>query len=255
MNKLFPTMYTKPETSQILCLFFLGGWVFVAIPVFMPFLADGFWDNLSVSVWFEIIYHVVNAVLVLLFIFRYLKDEWFALTVEVGHYLKHAALTAGLILGTVLTLLVTLYACGVNVVYLLEALPVSELAVVHTSQSVLYWEPVFGTIVMTVFAPITVCGLYYCLCFAPIGNNKPWLAYLAIPVITLLPALVDILWRWEDMWLTLGAYLVALPVHLLACWSYQKTNNVWTPLLSLAMVNLVFSICLPLVLSYGAWLV
>lgn len=34
-----------------------------------------------------------------------------------------------------------------------------------------------------------------------------------------------------------------LPLFLIfACWSYQKTDNVWTPILSLALVNLVCSL-------------
>jgi membrane protease YdiL (CAAX protease family) len=33
-----------------------------------------------------------------------------------------------------------------------------------------------------------------------------------------------------------------LPIHLLACWSYQKTDNVWTPLISLALINLLASV-------------
>lgn len=40
----------------------------------------------------------------------------------------------------------------------------------------------------------------------------------------------------------LSGYLVQLPIHLLMCWSYQKTDNVWTPLISLAVVNLLASV-------------
>jgi len=251
MKKLFPTMYTRPESSQILGLILCWSWVFIVIPVFMPFLADGLWDILTTSVWFEIVYHIVNSVIVLLLIGKYLKEEWFMLTTDVKHCLKHAALTVGLILGTELLLLGIVYLSGLDIWVMLNALPVSELAVVHTSLSVLYWEPIIGTITLVVFVPISICGLYYCLGFAPIGNSKPWLAYLCVSVITLLPVFVDILWRWEDTRLVWGAYIVNLPIHLLACWSYQKTNNVWTPLLSLVFTNLLLSIVLPLCLFRG----
>ena len=248
MKKLFPIMYTKPESSQILGLILCWSWVFIVIPVFMPFLADGLWDILTTSVWFEIVYHIVNGVIVLLLIRSYLKEEWFMLTTDVKHCLKHVALTVGLILGTELLLLCVVYLCGFDIWDMLNSFPVSELSVVHTSLSMLYWEPIIGTVILVVFVPLSICGLFYCLCFAPIGNSKPWLAYLSIPVITLFPVLVDILWRWEDTSFIWTAYLVQLPVHLLACWSYQKTNNVWTPLLSLVCTNLLLSIVLPLCL-------
>ena len=71
--------------------------------------------------------------------------------------------------------------------------------------------------------------------------KKPWLAYLCIAVITLIPPVVDILWRGEAT-LVLSVYLIRLPIHLLACWSYQKTDNVWTPLVSLVITNLLTSV-------------
>jgi membrane protease YdiL (CAAX protease family) len=63
----------------------------------------------------------------------------------------------------------------------------------------------------------------------------------------LIPAIVDILWRGDAPFVLTG-YLVHLPIHLLACWSYQKTDNVWTPILSLVTTNLLLSIVLPLLL-------
>jgi membrane protease YdiL (CAAX protease family) len=63
----------------------------------------------------------------------------------------------------------------------------------------------------------------------------------------LIPSVVDILWRGDAAFVLTG-YLVHLPIHLLACWSYQKTDNVWTPLITLAVTNLLTSIILPLLL-------
>ena len=58
---------------------------------------------------------------------------------------------------------------------------------------------------------------------------------------------MDILWRGNAPFV-LSGYLVQLPVHLLACWAYQKTDNVWTPLFTLAATNLLASIVLPILL-------
>ena len=247
MNKLFPPMYSKPEKIQIFAIIPCWLWVFVLLPMFMPFLGLGLWEQWETSVWLEIGYHVANGILLLLIMISYLKEEWFMVTTDVRHYLKHVALTVALILGAELVLLGGLYISGFDITNMLENLPVTEMSVSHTPLFVIDLEPVFGTLVMSVFAPISICVLFYCLGFAPICNNKPWLAYLCVATLTLIPPVIDILWRGEAA-LVLGGYLVSLPVHLLACWSYQKTDNVWTPMISLAIANLLFSVVLPILL-------
>lgn len=247
MNKLFPSMTSKPETIQIFAIIPCWLWVFVLLPMFMPFLGLGLWEQWELSVWLEIGYHVANGLLMLAIIFSYLKEEWFMVTTDVSHYLKHVILTVGLIAGAELLLLGTLFICGVNIDDMLECLPIVEMSVSHTPLFTVELQPIYGTIALSVFAPISICALFYCLGFAPICYHKPWLAYLCVAVITLIPPVIDILWRGEAAFV-LGGYLVQLPVHLLACWSYQKTDNVWTPLLSLVITNLLASIVLPLLL-------
>lgn len=247
MNKLFPSMTSKPETIQIFAIIPCWLWVFVLLPMFMPFLGLGLWEQWELSVWLEIGYHVANGLLMLVIIFSYLKEEWFMVTTDVSHYLKHVMLTVGLIAGAELLLLGTLFICGVNIDDMLECLPIVEMSVSHTPLFTVELQPIYGTIALSVFAPISICALFYCLGFAPVCYHKPWLAYLCVAAITLIPPVIDILWR-DDAAFVLGGYLVQLPVHLLACWSYQKTDNVWTPLFSLVITNLLASIVLPLLL-------
>ena len=108
-------------------------------------------------------------------------------------------------------------------------------------------QPIIGTIVLSVFAPFSICILFYCLGFAPVCNKKPWLAYLCVVGLTLIPPIINILWR-DEVVLSLCGFLVQLPIHLLACWSYQKTDNVWTPILSLSVTNLMLSIVLSILM-------
>ena len=247
MNKLFPSMTSKPETIQIFAIIPCWIWVFVLLPMFMPFLGLGLWEQWELSVWLEIGYHVANGILMLVIMLSYLKEEWFMVTTDVSHYLKHVILTVGLIAGAELLLLGTLFICGVNIDDMLECLPIVEMSVSHTPLFTVELQPIYGTIALSVFAPISICALFYCLGFAPVCYHKPWLAYLCVAAITLIPPVIDILWRGEAAFV-LGGYLVQLPIHLLACWSYQKTDNVWTPLLSLVITNLLASIVLPLLL-------
>ena len=247
MNNIFPSMHSKPEKIQLFALIPCWVWVFVLLPMFMPLLGFGLWEQWELSVWLEIGYHVLNGILMLLIISSYLKDEWFMVTTDVLFYLKHVLLTVGLMVGAELILQGVLFYSGFHIAYTLECLPVVEMSVSHTPLFVIDLQPIFGTIVLSVFAPISICTLFYCLGFAPLCNKKPWPAYLCVAVITLIPPVVDILWRGDSMY-ALIAYLVSLPIHLLACWSYQKTDNVWTPLVSLMTANLLASVVLPLLL-------
>ena len=246
MNKIFPSMSSKPEKIQIFALIPCWLWVFVLLPMFMPFLGLDLWEQWEISVWLEIGYHVANGILMLVVICGYLKEEWFMVTTAVRYYLKHIALTVGLIAVTELVWLYTLTFFVLNTLDKLENLPIVEMAVSHTPLFTVDLRPIFGTVVMSLFVPISICTLFYCFGFAPVCYKKPWLAYLCVAVITLIPPVIDILWRGDAAFVLIG-YLVRLPIHLLACWSYQKTDNVWTPLISLAITNLLTSILLPLI--------
>ncbi|MBE6647408.1 MAG: hypothetical protein E7611_07230 [Ruminococcaceae bacterium] len=243
MNKLFPPMHSKPEKIKIFALIPCWIWVFVLFPMFMPFVGLGLWSQWEISDWLEIFYHVANGVGLLWLMFSYLKDDWFMVSVDFRHFLKHIALTVGLVMGVELLLLGTLYVCGFNIINMLECLPVAEMFVSHTPLFLISLEPIFGTIALSVFAPISICALFYCLGFAPICYKKPLFAYLCIAVITLIPPIINIIWRGGAD-LVLSGYFVQLPVHLLMCWSYQKTDNIWTPMISLSITNLLMSIAL-----------
>ena len=238
MKRFFPAMYNKPEPIQIFLLIPACVWVFILFPLFMPFIGMGLWEQWELSVWLEIGYHVANGLLVLFLIFAYLKEEIFMVTTEFRFYLKHILLTVGLIIGVEIVWTGALFLSGFDLASMLEHLPVSEMTVSHTSLFVLELQPIFGTITFSIFEPITVCGLFYCLVFAPLCNIKPWLGYLGVAVMTLIPPVIDIIWRGNAAFVLVG-YLATLPVHLLACWSYQKTDNVWTPIFSLAGANLL----------------
>lgn len=234
-------MYSKPSTSKIIALIPCWVWVFVLFPMFMPFLGFGIWEQYELSVWLEISYHVANGIIALFIISDYLKDDWFMVTTDLRFYIKHIALTVGLVIIAEFVLLGPLTLFGFDIMNMLESLPVVEMSVSHTPLFLIELQPIIGAITLTVFAPISICALFYCFGFAPVCCRKPWLAYLCIAIITLIPPIIDILWRGGAEFV-LSGYLVQLPIHLLLCWSYQKTDNVWTPLISLMVINLLASV-------------
>ena len=236
-------MYSEPSKTKIIALLPCWLWVFVLLPMSMPILGLGLWEQWERSVWLEIAYHIANGVLLLWVIFSYLKEDWFMFTTDVRYHLKHIALTVGLIAGTEMIFMQTLSYLGFNIHYLMQFLPMVEMSVSHSPLFVIELEPIFGSLALSVFSPISICALFYCFGFAPICTRKPWCAYLCIAAITLIPPVIDILWRGDALFVLIG-YIVHLPIHLIACWSYQKTDNVWTPLVSLVATNLLASILL-----------
>lgn len=246
MSQLFPPMTSKPEKIKIFALIPCWLFVFVLIPMYMPFLGLGLWEKWEISVWLEIGYHVANGIAMLLLLLRYLKDEWFMVQTDLRYTLKHIALTVGLAVAAELVLFGAAHLLGGELGMLLNCLPAVEMSISHTPLLLLDLQPILGTVTLSVFAPISICALFYCFGFAPVCYRRPWLAYPCVAVLTLIPTVINILWRGQTD-LSLSSYLVQLPVHLLMCWSYQKTDNVWTPLLSLAAFNLLVSVVLPLI--------
>jgi hypothetical protein len=240
-NKIFPQMLSTPEKITIFSLIPCWLWIFVLFPMFMPFVGLGIWEETELGAWLDIFYHVSNGILVLFIIGSYLKDEWFMVKTDVRHYLKHVGVTVGIIFVADFLLLACMNFLGFDIAYIMESLPVTEMPLSQSSILLVSTKPIFGTIALSLFSPIAICGLFYCLGFAPICNNKPWLAYLCIAGITMIPPIINILWR-GDIVFSLCGYIICLPIHLMACWSYQKTDNVWTPLISLVITNLLTSV-------------
>lgn len=99
-------------------------------------------------------------------------------------------------------------------------------------------NPIFGTLTMVLLTPVTISCLFYCTSFAPAYNHNPWLGYLAVTVMSAFSSLCMILSGWPVLDEVL-LFAVRLPIHLIACWSFQKTESIFVPMLVLAVNNLV----------------
>ena len=238
MKKLFPAMTSRPGSGELVGTVSYWAWAFALVPMWIPFLSTGLWEDRDYCSWVEIIYHALNGVVTVIILKEYLKDEWFMVTTAPGRYLGHGLLTALLMFGTVILLAVVRGLLGGNGFYLLEWIPVTELNVAQTSALMTISNPVFGAICAVFLVPISLCGLFYALGFAPLCCKKPVAAYFLVAVVILIPSVVDVLWR-GDLRVSTDRYFFLLPVHLLACWSYQKTDNIFTSMFSLALLNLL----------------
>jgi hypothetical protein len=119
------------------------------------------------------------------------------------------------------------------------------MSVLGTPAWVIAQAPVVGTVCFAILTPFAVAGMFYATAFAPVCCKVRWLGYLTVAVLLLLPVGFKILWRGDAVF-TMIIYLVRLPIHWIACWSYQKTSNIWVPIGTLALVNLGTALmCLP----------
>jgi len=242
MSKLFPPMHADRKFSSIAGVIVCWIVTLIIVPFFLiPLATDGVWVSLEGTSWVEIIYQLIKAGVVVALLKEYFAEDFFFLKISVKEYLGHAVLAVALMVAAVAVQMVPMVKLGMPVGYLLNAFPMVDMAATFTPGYLAYVNPIFGTLCLTVTAPVSICGMFYFMGFAPACSKKTWLGYLCVAVVTFVPVLLSMMWHWDAI-LTLDMYLLQLPVHLIACWSYQKTENIWTPVIALAMLNLLASL-------------
>ena len=234
MKRVFPPMNDRPEKWMPVAA--LGYWIiaFWFLPFWMPLIADGLW-NRQFGSWLDTIYHAINAAVMVAMFKDYACDS----LLEVQLYPKKFFKTVAVALLLMLILALSLWFLGFRIV--VDAYPLSEMGVAVSSGVMVEELPVIGTLCHMVFAPVAVVGLFYTVGFAPMCCRKTWLGYLVVTVLLMLPAAFDILWRGEAQYV-MGVFLMQLPIHWIACWSYQKADTVWAPLATLSVFNLITSV-------------
>ena len=235
MKRFFPIMNDEPAKGMHFALFaywFIG---FELIPTFIPLIGHHYWDDLSVISWFEIAYHVLNGLVILGMLKEYLMDSFLNVQLEPRRFLKIVGLSA---------LVMLVLAAGVHYFIgpiAVDFYPITERIVAITSGYMVAQLPIFGTICYSLFSPLAVVGLFYVSAFAPVCRRNRWLGYIVVSVFMAIPFVLEILWRGNGEYVGL-TYLLQLPMHWIACWTYQKADTVWAPIVTLAVFNLGTSI-------------
>lgn len=231
MKDFFPLMNDDTEKGMHFALFAYWVFAFGVLPSWMPLFADGFWDNFPVTSWFEIGYHVLNAVVVAIMLKSYLADS--LLTVQLDP--KRFFVIVGSAVAVMLVMAAALFGLAGDVI--VDFYPLGEMNVFFTLGYMAQLQPVFGTICCSVFVPFAVVGLFYASGFAPMCRRSHWLGYVVVTVVLVLPCVFDILWRGGADF-TIPIFIMQLPMHWVACWTYQKADTVWAPVATLAIFNL-----------------
>lgn len=231
MKKYFPTMTESPDGHTLAGSIPYWFFAFFMIPALMS-LSTIDSRGQSYEIWLEIGYHVCNFVAVLLFFFRYLKDSFLILQVST----KEILLTAGICAAVICVLKLAMFVLSQmtqNILFTNAAfgsLLTTEADLLFFSTAVIGEQPIWGTLCTVFLVPVTTTCLLYASVFAPICEHRPWLAYLVMTVLLLVKHLIMVfcLWSLEE---EMTIFLITLPVHLVACWAYEKTDAIWTPIL------------------------
>ena len=231
MKRFFPIMNDEPEKGMhfaLLAYWFIG---FELVPTFIPLISDGYWDNLPVISWFEIAYHVLNGVVILVMLKSYLEDSFLNVQLDPKRFLMIVGLSAlvMLVLAAVAYYFMGKVACNFY--------PITERIVAITSGYLVEQHSIFGTICYSLFSPLAVVGLFYVSTFAPMCRRSSWLGYIVVTLFITVPFVLEILWRGEAEYVGL-TFVLQLPMHWIACWTYQKADTVWAPVATLAVFNL-----------------
>ena len=231
MKRFFPIMNDDTEKGMHFAL--LAYWVFAfgVMPSWMPLLGDGYWDNLPVISWFEITYHIINGVVIFIMLRTYFKDSFLNVQLDPKGFLKIVGFSALLMLALAAGLRCWL-GRGMTDIY-----PLKEMSVALTSGLLVKLQPIFGTVCLSIFTPIAMVGLFYVSIFAPVCRRNCWLGYVVVTVLMAVPCALDILWRGQAI-RTILIFALQMPMHWIACWTYQKADTVWAPIVTLAIFNL-----------------
>lgn len=249
MQKTFPQMTDSPEGRTIANGIFYDIFCFIVVPYFMYWMVWGLNDDRNTLTTIELIYHVINFLVVVFLFWRYLADSFLNFQIHTKECLITAIIGILIIGGWA----VSVFLLGNSVENSLanlaafSALPLPEMELQMLASDQLYYSPLFATICLTLCVPVIVCCLYYATGFAPVCSRNSWLAYLLVALMAALPRLISALTFWDPSG-ELVIYLCQLPIHLVACWTYQKTDTVWTPIITLTACNLLS--CLALLLLF-----
>lgn len=240
MYKNFPTLTERPEINNSIAAIAYQVVAYFSIPFLMLLLLQGGQEGWAkVAAGMELAYHIFNF-FVALFIFReYLKDTWADFRYGFRNLIKTISLNTGLIMliAVVLNMLFG-FSTGNATLIAYGTLPLTEVDLFILPCDVVSFYPLLGTLCMGLLTPITISCLFYGAVFAPICYTRPVLAYLVMAAFLAFPRFCNAATFWDPAqeWIL---YFTQLPLHMIACRSYQKTDSIWAPILTHWIVNLL----------------
>lgn len=232
-DKWFPMMMEHPGSAAIVIA---GTYYLIAFglaPYMMILLNYSTAYNAEWSKWIELLFHGLSFCFAAICFHAHLAESFWNVRFYFKKYITAVVICTGLILAVAAPMQYFAPHLVID-----GTLPIFEADFLFSSGAMIYYSPILGTVCATLFAPVSVGCLFYAVGFAPGASKNRWSGYLIISLVLLIPRVLKVLYFW-DLSGELIIYLMQLPIHLLACWSYQKTDTVWTPITVLSITNLI----------------
>ncbi len=239
--KDFPEMSNHPETGVVIATIAYYYLCFMLIPFALPVFAYDYLRNDTVLAWIELVYHVLNGIIVFFICREHLEASLYYAQKNLKEFFLTVLKGLGLSLVTAAVLFGDLVLLRQPAGVLLDAFPISVVNVFMVPGFLVNELPVWGTALMTLATPIAVCGLIYAPGFAPLACKRPWLGYLAVTVLIAMTYGFEYLWHLT-LELAIALFVLRLPIHLIACWTYQRSNSLLAPVAMLGAFNLIASL-------------
>lgn len=214
---------------------------YMFLPSLGPFLGNGFWDDLNALGWIDLVCCAISGFGLIMILKEHLGDSWFDVSVAPKDYIR-ATLEAWILM-MLWVLASTLFGRFItgSLTYIGNFFPVSEFTMNMVPILMLKDHPIMTTLVFSILSPFAVCGMFYAAGFAPLASRKPILGYLGVTGVLVLSEMIRHFW-YKLPGFVIDEFLFQLPVHLLACRAYQKTDNLWTPIFAIGLLNLTTSL-------------
>ena len=237
VEEKYPEMYDRPENGSVAGSGIYWLVCYFMIPFVTVFLSWAFSDYIFAVVGVDLCTYIFSFICMLALFRQYLADSFLNVSINKGAFIKTVSISAGLIL---VFEFVTLFLGG-NAA--LAAFPISETSMVASTSFVVLGSPILGFLCVTVLTPVTVSCMFYATVFAPIACKRPLLGYGVLAVLLLFPRLLSTYLLQVGQY-DISLYCLQLPIHMIACRAYQKTNTIWAPIIALSITNLATCVLL-----------
>lgn len=238
MKNLFPHMYDSPETGQSVAGISYSTIPFVVLPFTLTLLTIGS-DDHRVYMGIEYVYQAINFA-AMFFIYRtYLRDSWLNVSIYPKKVLSvslgAAAVIAAIYIESFFGGYREIYPRASTVFF--GILPMTGIELMMLPGDFLLFGGIPAAVFLVALGPVITACLFYATAFAPLcAAGKRFWAYISVAAMLAAPRIVTYFCVWGG-WKELELYLAQLPIHLLACWTYQKTDTIWAPIFTHAMAN------------------
>ena len=241
MDKLFPEMFEKPDSQAIGAglAYIVAG--FLILPFFLTIFGLALFPTEYSQSWLEVAFHGLSFFICIRAFQDHLTECWNNLRGKKTSFVLTTAL--GILACCVLWIGYALFTPydGMGLFAMFYSLPIVEKNLVIYPLTILAEIPIPGLLCASVLTPVAVSCLYYGTAFAPACYTKPWLGYVLVTLLIALPRLLGcLIFRWDNA-MELYTLAAQMPMHWVCCYCYERTDNIWSPILIHGVTNLLGS--------------